>query len=708
MIRIPTTIHEVPFFRLLIPLVAGILIQHYTNLFSPLQAIALSILLTIIVLTARLQFKLWHMRWVFGVVVNLLLLIFGCLLVSVGKPEAPFKPNSKHNMLVRLTEPPTLGSNTVKVKAKIIDAFQHASMSSSTPVLLYFSVSDSNSYQLKYGDIVAISAKLREFSPPANPHQFNMKQYMYLQGIRYSASVREGYWERIGSNPNKIFNLSYRAQDYVIETFKEYGISGQELAVVSALMLGYKSLLDDEIRKVYSSVGAMHILAVSGLHVGLVFEIVLIFISLFPKRRYWGVIRLTIALAALWGYAFITGLSPSVCRATIMFSLFTIGQTASLKTNSYNTLSGAAFILLVSNPFMLFNVGFQLSFVAVLSIVVFHPIIYNIINFKNRILDYTWSLMAVSAAAQILTLPISLFNFGQFPLVFLVTNLIAIPLSTIVLYLSIATVALSLINPIGLILAKLLGFTTWVLNSGLKLIDSFPYASINNIYFSGWQAGLLTLSVLFTVMFIVNRKSSFLRLSIITISGVFALGAIHSVKIKNHSELVVFTLPKGSVICLNHGGNPLIVSYDSLTNHSYATSGYIRNYSLQKPTEIILGKSRNHEIPSHTKIIRKSGLALLITGNTSIAIAYNDSVKNISNSKPIEVDLLLVNRNCSKMVLNMVNAKKAIIDQSVSFTHANRLISTLSKNQIAIHNMRSSGYFKHSLLESTPKTFASQ
>ncbi len=118
---------------------------------------------------------------------------------------------------------------------------------------------------------------------------------------------------------------------------------------------------------------------------------------------------------------------------------------------------------------MLFNVGFQLSFVAVLSIVVFHPIIYNIINFKNRILDYTWSLMAVSAAAQILTLPISLFNFGQFPLVFLLTNLFAIPLSTIVLYLSIATVALSPINPIGLILAKLLGFTTWVLNSALNL-----------------------------------------------------------------------------------------------------------------------------------------------------------------------------------------------------------------------------------------------
>jgi len=136
------------------------------------------------------------------------------------------------------------------------------------------------------------------------------------------------------------------------------------------------------------------------------------------------------------------------------------------------------------------------------------------------------------------------------------------------------------------------------------------------------------------------------------------LGAIHSVKIKNHSELVVFTLPKGSAICLNHGGNPLIVSYDSLINHSYATSGYIRNYSLQKPIEIILGNYGNHEVPNHTKIIRKSGLALLITGNTSIAIAYNDSVKNISNSKPIEVDLLLVNRNCSKWYLTWLMPKR--------------------------------------------------
>jgi competence protein ComEC len=390
-----------------------------------------------------------------------------------------------------------------------------------------------------------------------------------------------------------------------------------------------------------------------------------------------------------------------------MFSLFAIGQTATLKTNGYNTLAAAAFVLLASNPFMLFNVGFQLSFAAVLSIVFFHPIIYNLVKPQFKLIDYLWSLLSVSAAAQILTLPLTLYYFGQFPVVFLVTNLIAIPLATIVLYLSLVTVTFSIIEQLGFLFAKVLGFTTWLLNSGLKLIDTFPFSSIGSIFFTSWQAILLFLSTLMFSVYLVNRRKSFLQLSFISLIGVLAIGTVHLLRVKNHAELVVFPVPKSSVICVNCYGNALMVLYDSIDT-KYPTDGYIRNRALQKSHEINLNLYQKEKHSTQLKIIRKSGLALLIAGNKSIALAYNDSAKNIKNIKPLNVDLLIANRFYTSSLLNIINPQKVIIDPSVKSAYANRLTSTLIKNNIAYYNTSLSGFFEYNLNETNPKTFAFQ
>lgn len=695
MLRIPSTIHEVPFVRLLIPLLIGILLQHYLNLFNPFHAILILVLLFLLLAVTHIFLKSWGTRWLFGAVLSLLLVLAGCLLVALNSPNANLKTETSQNMIVRLAEPPSIGSNTIKAKAEIME-IRNGSVTLPTSVLLYFALSDSNSYGLKYGDIIALNAKLKEFSPPPNPYQFNLKRYMYLFGVVYHASVSEGHWEKIGNRTNFLYGKAFSIQRYVIKKFEGYGIKGQELGVISALMLGYKSLLDDEIRRIYSSVGAMHILAVSGLHVGLIFALALMIIAPIPKRKIWLSIRLFAALTVLWGYAFITGLSPSVCRATFMFSLFAVGQTAGLKANSFNTISAAAFILLVTNPFMLFNVGFQLSFAAVLSIVIFQPFIYNLVTPNTKILDYVWSLIAVSAAAQVLTLPISLLNFGQFPLLFLLTNLVAIPLATIILYLSVATIILSVIPPLGYFAAKLLGFATLTLNSGLKLIDTFPYSSIDSIHFTSWQSILLALSILFFALFLVTRKTGHMQLAILSYIGVLILWATNIIKVKNSSELVVFSLPKSSAICINSRGKPTIFVYDSV-NSEYSTAGYIRHCSLERPTVINLNSPYIHVNPQQVKVIRKSGLATIITGNTTIALAYSDSVKNIKTNIKLNVDLVIENRYSCNKVFEILIPKRVIIDPSVSGTEANKLMAKLLKGNIAFHNMYRSGYYKCNL-----------
>lgn len=700
MIKLPTSIHEVPFVRLVLPLIVGIAVQHLFNLFewNALFVFTIAVLAVLTILT-RFWLNSWHFRWVYGLMLNVSLVLLGAALMCRNQQRLNLSVDRDVHLIVRLDEEPSSTAKVRKVKAKVLYEFDETQPhTSSRTILLYFSLADSVAGTLQYGDVLALKGKLKGFREQQNPNQFNMKRYMMQQGVAGFVSVRSNSWLVIGNNPNQIIAFAIRARNWVINTFKHRGVDGQELAVLSALLVGYKGLLDDEIRQVYSSVGAMHILAVSGLHVGLVYGAVLLILSLLPKRKIWLFARIFLALASLWTYALITGFSPSVNRAALMFSMLAIGQLLGLRSNSFNSLAAAAFILLLIDPSMLFSLGFQLSFIAVLSILIFYPLIHSLILVKSRMLKPIWSLVAISAAAQLLTAPLTLYYFGQFPTLFLFTNLIAIPLATLVLYMALATLVLQFIGPFGDVLALLVERSTQLLNAGLKFIDSIPFSSIKQIYFNELQVVLLSASILLFIVYLSRRRILVLNLAIMSLISVFLFVGFHRFSIGRAGELVIFWQPQSSVVCFNNAGTPIAFTADSTSNvdlaNDFGTKEYFRNSALRKPVLYGVRSSDSTSPPKPVRVFARNGFGLLVNGSYTVALAYNDSIRYSRSDEPIRVNLLLLNHYADLNMLTLVKPDFVVFDPSVKHWKTNAFVKQLLASGVKYHDMSQSGAYR--------------
>ncbi|HNV52765.1 MAG TPA: ComEC/Rec2 family competence protein, partial [Tenuifilaceae bacterium] len=363
---LPSSIHEVPFFRLLIPISIGITIQIYFNILPSTPIIAMvSTLLFCSLLISNYVSKQWKYRWIYGILLNTFLIFAGLALAINTSQDKHLVANNENQAIVRLVNSPQERTRSLRVECQLTEIIDNQQYKAShEKILVYFALSDSCAKTLKYGDIVALKLKLREFEKPKNPNQFDIAKYMKQEGIRFSSFVKNGEWILLGNNANPIINYSLKLRDKFISVFRKYFIVDNQLAVLSALTLGYRELLDDEINRVYSSTGAVHILSVSGLHVGILYMFLVFLLSAIPSNRFTELFKLITVLLFLWFFAILTGLSPSVNRSALMFSLVAIGKWYGIRSNIYNTLAIAAFTLLAINPYNIMNIGFQLSFLA--------------------------------------------------------------------------------------------------------------------------------------------------------------------------------------------------------------------------------------------------------------------------------------------------------------------------------------------------------
>ncbi|CAM3422344.1 ComEC/Rec2 family competence protein [Pontibacter korlensis] len=290
-------------------------------------------------------------------------------------------------------------------------------------------------YELNYGDVLLVKGAPQEVAPPLNSSQFNYKAYLANKNIYHRHYLQQHQYQKIASDPPmSILYYSIQLRRQLDDVLRERAGEKREYAIASALMLGVKDELDNSIRQAYADTGTIHVLAVSGLHVGLIYSVLMFVLARFSTtaRQRW--IGAMLVLAVLWLYAFITGLSPSVLRAVVMFSLVTFGVALQRRTSIYNTVAFAALALLFFNPYNLLEVGFQLSFLAVLGIVYLQPKFYNLLEYRHRALDFVWALFTVSLAAQLVTFPLGLYYFHQFPVYFWLANIFVVVAATFVLY----------------------------------------------------------------------------------------------------------------------------------------------------------------------------------------------------------------------------------------------------------------------------------
>lgn len=335
---------------------------------------------------------------------------------------------------------------------------------------------DSLSQSLRHGDIISLKNTFRMIENH-DSSTFDYKSFLANQYIYSQAYVRNGQWERIG-HQNSLSSVCMQIRENALKTLKKLGLDEKNHRLIAALAFGDKSLLDDDTKKEFQTAGAMHILAVSGLHVGIINGL-LLFAFGFIRNPNLLWLKLLCCILGIWAYACITGMSPSVQRASIMCTMVSIALLLKRHCSTYNTLAAAAFFSLFLSPNDLFSIGFQLSYAAVLSIVYFGTLIQNLFHPETPIGTYLWGIVAVSVAVQIGTMPLTLYYFGIIPTYSLLTNIVVIPLSFIILTLTILVLAICLIPLISSALVSILNFSTTYLQDAIADINSFPHPQVN-------------------------------------------------------------------------------------------------------------------------------------------------------------------------------------------------------------------------------------
>lgn len=427
----------------------------------------------------------------------------------------------------------------------VYNEFDSATVFNSKVVFYFFK--DSAAQLLNYGDKIIAKAYLNALEEPKNPGMFNYKRYLRYKNIFVQGYIAGGKFKILEHKKASIVKqISISLRDKLLNIFKENGIKGREYALATALVIGYDENIDGELRDAYSEAGVMHVLCVSGLHVGIIFLFIRFLLNIIPPKipgqRY---VKVVIILVVLWFYAFITGLAPAVFRAVLMFSFVALGGLLQRKTRIYNTLAASAFVLLLINPFILIHVGFQMSYLAVVGIVFLQPKIYNLLYLKNWLLDKMWSLTSVSLAAQLLLAPLLIFYFHKISILFFISNIIAIPLATLILYLGFVVIMVSWIPGVNQIIAFLFIQIIKILNFSVFFISAIPGSNLSGMWISLVQM-LLIYGVLAGVVFrFVTQKTNCMLVALSCLI-LFAVDAGYQKYINKKSKsIIVYHLNKG-------------------------------------------------------------------------------------------------------------------------------------------------------------------
>ena len=368
-------------------------------------------------------------------------------------------------------------------------------------------------------DEIFIEGKVQPFFENTNPGAFNYREYMEQNGKYFQ--VKANTLNILHRPKWSIWRAVYQVRNHLSNVLRKH-LEYREFGVAQALVLGQKQYLEPETKQAFAGVGAMHILAVSGLHVGLVF---LLFNWLFKplqKLPNGHIVQTVLVILVIVGYAAITGLSPSVTRASLMFALISVGNMLRRVGDIYNTIFASAFLMLLYNPDLLFSIGFQLSYIAVLGIIFIYPKLFKCLAPKYWITVKLWSLLCLAIAAQLVTFPLGIYYFHQFPTYFFITNLIVIPAAFVLLLGGFVLFFSNAITQLGFsIVEAWLGWmyqkVVWLLNECIEILYAFPVSSIAQLEISELQLFIIYLFIISTVVFLVYKSSFFLRVGMLMI-----------------------------------------------------------------------------------------------------------------------------------------------------------------------------------------------
>ncbi|MDX2188644.1 MAG: ComEC/Rec2 family competence protein [Bacteroidota bacterium] len=534
-------------------------------------------------------------------------------------------------------------------------------------VLVYFSKKDLSKMPL-YGTQIAIKGNPDTVTTPQNPGEFDLKKYYSYQQIYHRDFVTNKDFIKVGqTTPNYTLALAIYLRERVQEIFQKYIPGRIEGNIAAALILGIKSTLDYQIQHAYSATGTMHVLAVSGMHVGIIYKL-LEFLLLFLKKGKIGKsIHYSLLFLFLWLYAFVTGLCPSVLRAVTMFSFIIISNVFNRKTNIYNTLGLSAFVLLCFDPYMITEVGFQLSYLAVGGIVFFYDRIYQIYTTENKIIDLAWQVTSISIAAQLVTFPLGLLYFHQFPNYFILSNLVVIPIATGIMYVGLLFLSFSWIDLVAEWLGWLIEKSVLVLNFIIFKMEELPFATFHDIYFTVFETWL-TYGIIFCFTMIIGLKKGNYVYLLVPLTLVLLFNITYRIiENKNQSSICIYQINKSTAIDLMSGQNVYFYSSLNLINNPSKIQFHISNNRARKGVSV--HESKKLDSTSSVQSIKFNGKKIIIINHkiednilpksdfiliTNNAFVQDECLKNNSKST-----IIFDGSNKTFKVLNQIKYLKS-------------------------------------------------
>jgi len=695
------------FIRFLIPLILAVLIYQHTKFFSEIFYYIFGICIIA-------YFSLWYFipktkktsyaPLLFSIAF-LILLLFSWINTAQqdqtrNKKHIIHYPSQITHYKAKIIDAVEEKENTFKTEVEVIAIRTAKSWQSSTGKVLLYIRKDSTPLGWNYGDEILLVGSPQRVKNSGNPEAFDYAQFLAFRNIYHQDFIKSTDYQILKKGRGNFFlkaMLDFRtwASQRLIQLIK----NPNEYAIASALILGVKDHLNQELNKAYSGAGLMHILAVSGLHVGLI-SITLGFLLQPLYRLPKGKIIFGIMLIfLLWLYAFITGFSPSVSRAVVMFSLLNLANITFRRTNIYNTLAVSAFLLLCWNPLWIYSVGFQLSYIAVIGIVYLYPKISYWWNPKYWILKKGWDIVCVSIAAQIATFPLGLYYFHQFPNYFLISNLTALPILPTLLYLGLSSLIFGGVPYLSEILAWTLKTLLQILNYLVFRLQELPFAISEGITLNLFET-LLVYGIIILFLIFLEKKKNVLFYYLTAFILIFSVGRIYqSYEHHTQEKIVIFNTSRASNIAFLKNRENLILADSSLLKNpeqmTYASQEFFWKNGQYENNIQYFYKAK--EIPKW--LIYKSFEKYTIIFFADKKLLF---VKRYIPKKEWEVlakydfDYLIIQKNGLRKlqkIIEFFEVKYLIIDSSNDFYNSRNLTEEADSLEIPYHNIPESGAF---------------
>ncbi|WP_262249246.1 ComEC/Rec2 family competence protein [Parapedobacter soli] len=663
-----------PFVRFLVALVAGIGMGYAVTPAWSLYIAACGLFVFVLVsfITIRCITRLRQYRY-YGVLGAHILLAWGLvgfLLVWKTDPaidRSHFSHFESKALVGWVADEPVERSDHIRFPFVVTQAYGDDGLFEATgKLMLTVRLDDSaTSMSLNYGDRLVIPTGYQAVPPPYNPGELDYGRFLAGKDIWHQDYLGVEELEKLDEGDGSLiiaYALSLRRR--MVAKFSSYIPDPDAYSVASALILGYRAEIDDSLIQTFANTGTIHVLSVSGMHVVIVFWLLSLLLWWMDNGKTFRVVKFILLLLAVWGYALLTGFSPPALRASIMVSFVMAATIFGQQNRIYNSIAASAFFLLLYQPKFIVDVGFQLSYLAVLGIVFLHPLMRRFISNNNRLLRPVTDYIGMSIGAQAGAGPLAAYYFHQFPLYFLPANLLIVLPASVIMYIGFVL----LLVPPGMLASwagKMLEKLILITNGLLGYIEQWPMASVRGIWITWWETVLMYIFIVAVAMAVLVRRKQWVY-SVLACTALLVCTSFSAVLRKSERKVIIFNVRRNLAIGLMDAGSAWL--YTDLPAIDDRTISYsvLPALEAQVPLKAIHflahdSTYRDPRVYTRSGILQFGDVRLMVYDGTEMYAGHIDVDILILRNNPREsLPTLMEAVDCGKLILDGSNSNSTI------------------------------------------------